>query len=381
MTSVGIYVHIPFCKKKCKYCDFTSFSCAEEKYEDYFKCLKQEIIGKTEEIKDDEISVDTIYIGGGTPSIVPADYIEQIVATIKNNYKVEKNAEITIEVNPGTVDREKLQKYYDIGINRLSIGLQSTNDKLLEMLGRIHTYSEFEDVYETARQVGFKNINVDLMIGLPKQTIEDVEDSLKKLIEKSPEHISVYSLIVEENTKMFDLIESGELELPDENLEREMYWKVKNTLQENGYKHYEISNFAKEGYESKHNLNCWKQHSYLGFGVAAHSYYDGMRYSNIESLNRYIENHKSGESVYNIVFHEKQSKEEMMKEYMLLGLRKINGINITEFKDKFSHNPLYVFRKELDKLVKEDLIEVDDNFVKLTIKGIDIANQVWMEFI
>lgn len=381
MTSVGIYVHIPFCKKKCKYCDFTSFSCAEEKYEDYFKCLKQEIIEKSEEIKGDEIVVDTIYIGGGTPSIVPADYIEQIVATIKNNYKVEKNAEITIEVNPGTVDREKLQKYYDIGINRLSIGLQSTNDKLLEMLGRIHTYSEFEDVYETARQVGFKNINVDLMIGLPKQTIEYVEDSLKKLIEKSPEHISVYSLIVEENTKMYDLIESGELELPDENLEREMYWKVKNTLQENGYKHYEISNFAKEGYESKHNLNCWKQHSYLGFGVAAHSYYDGMRYSNIESLNRYIENHKSGESVYNIVFHEKQSKEEMMKEYMLLGLRKINGIKISEFKEKFIDNPIYYFREQLNKLVEQDLVEVSEDRIYLTNKGLDLANIVWMEFV
>ena len=381
MKTVGIYIHIPFCKQKCKYCDFTSFPCMEQRYDDYFKYLTQEITEKAEELSTEDIEIDTVYIGGGTPSIVPEKYIETIVKLIYSKFKVVDNAEITIEVNPGTVNKEKLEKYYKIGINRLSIGLQSANDELLKMLGRIHTYNEFEDVYEKARKVGFKNINVDLMIGLPKQSIEDVEQSLKKIIDKSPEHISVYSLIVEEDTKMFDLIESGKLELPSEELEREMYWKVKNVLKDNGYEHYEISNFAKKGFESKHNSNCWKQHSYLGFGVAAHSYYDGIRYSNISDIKRYIENYENGESVYNIIFHEKQSKEQMMKEYMLLGLRKINGIKISEFKEKFVDNPIYVFRNELNKLVEQGLVEVLEDRIILTDKGLDLANVVWMEFV
>ena len=309
MKNIGIYVHIPFCKQKCKYCDFISFQCMEDKFEDYFKYLIKEIENKSEEVMDE---IDTIYIGGGTPSIVPAEYIEQVLKEIFGKYKVSKNAEITIEVNPGTVDEEKLKKYLSIGINRLSIGLQSTNDKLLKMLGRVHTYKEFEDVFEKARNVGFKNINVDLMIGLPNQTTEDVDESLEKIIDKNPEHISVYSLIIEENTNMFDLINEGILELPSEDLERKMYWRVKETLELNGYNHYEISNFSKVGFESKHNMNCWNQHEYLGFGVAAHSYFDGMRYSNINDLKQYIENFINEEAVYNVVFHEKQDKEEMM---------------------------------------------------------------------
>ena len=381
MNSVGIYIHIPFCKQKCKYCDFTSFACKEDIYDEYFKCLKKEITEKSDELDNENIEIDTIYIGGGTPSIVPTEYIEDIINLIYEKYNVSKIAEITIEANPGTIDKDKLEKYIEAGINRLSIGLQSTNDKLLKMLGRIHTYCEFEEVYKTARQVGFKNINVDLMIGLPNQTMKNVQESLEEIIKKSPEHISVYSLIVEENTKMFDLIESGELELPNENLEREMYWEVKNVLQENGYCHYEISNFAKKGFESKHNSNCWKQHSYLGFGVAAHSYYDGIRYSNITDLKTYIENFQNGESVYNIIFHEKQSKEQMMKEYMLLGLRKISGVKISEFKEKFIDNPIYYFREQLNKLVKQNLLEVSEDSIYLTNKGLDLANVVWMEFI
>ena len=312
LKNIGIYIHIPFCKQKCKYCDFVSFDCEENRIEDYFYCLLQEIEGKAEELKETQI-IDTIYIGGGTPSIVHAEYIERIVKTICKNYNVCENAEITIEVNPGTVNKEKLERYFSIGINRLSIGLQSTNNELLKMLGRIHTYKEFESTYRMARDIGFKNINVDLMIGLPRQTLEDVEESLEKIIEKNPEHISVYSLIVEENTRMFDLIENGTFTLPNEELERKMYRKVKEILEQHEFKHYEISNFSKEGYESKHNMNCWNQHSYLGFGVAAHSYFNGMRYSNIDNIKQYIENYENGEAVYNIVFHEKQSKNDMMK--------------------------------------------------------------------
>ncbi len=312
---------------------------------------------------------------------MPSKYIEKVISLIFSQFNVSKEAEITIEVNPGTVDIEKLEGYLGIGINRLSIGLQSTNDNLLKMLGRIHTYSEFQEVYKMARAVGFKNINVDLMIGLPNQTIDEVEDSLKRIIEENPEHISVYSLIVEEDTAIYSLIENKELILPEEDVERKMYWKVKEVLEESGYNHYEISNFAKQGYESKHNMNCWNQHSYLGFGLAAHSYFDAIRYSNINNINQYIENIKTENSVYNIIFHEKQDKSQMMKEYMLLGLRKIEGVKIKEFKNKFINNPIYIFRNELNKLVKQDLIKVSEDNIKLTNKGLDLANLVWMEFI
>lgn len=380
MKNIGIYIHIPFCKQKCKYCDFTSFQCMEDKQDEYFKYLLQEISEKADEINSDVI-VDTIYIGGGTPSIVSEKYIEQIIGIIKNNFKLIENPEITIEVNPGTVDELKLKKYFKIGINRLSMGLQSTNDKLLDLLGRIHTYAEFENAYTLARKVGFKNINVDLMIGLPKQTLKDVITSLNEIINKSPEHISVYSLIVEGNTQMYDLIENGKLKLPSEQMERKMYWKVKEVLEKNGYNHYEISNFSKPNFESKHNSNCWEQHDYIGFGIAAHSYYNGIRYSNITNLKQYIDNLKNGQSVYNIIFHENQDDESKMKEYMLLGLRKINGVNINEFKNKFIQNPLYLFRNELNKLTQNELICVEGDFIKLTNKGIDLANVVWMEFV
>ena len=385
MKKVGIYVHIPFCMQKCKYCDFVSFKCIDDKVDEYFNFLELEIIENAKKLKlednNEQIEIDTIYIGGGTPSIFSEKYIKKIIMQIRKNYKVSSNAEITIEINPGTVDEAKLRKYIEVGINRVSIGLQSTNNKLLNMLGRIHTYEEFEKVYILARKVGFKNINVDLMIGLPNQLIKDVEEAVNKVISKSPEHISVYSLIVEENTKMFELVENGNLKLPPEDIERKMYWKVKELLENNGYKHYEISNFAKENFESKHNMNCWKQQDYLGFGVAAHSYFNGIRYSNIENLKQYIENYKNGESIYNRVFHESQTKIEKMKEYMLLGLRKIDGMLVSEFKNKFVENPLYVFRNELNKLVSEGLIEIEENCVRLSNKGLDLANVVWMEFV
>lgn len=328
MIETGIYIHIPFCKQKCKYCDFVSFSNMENKVSKYIECVLKEIEEKSNSNKlnfenniEDLIQINTIYIGGGTPSIISEEYIEKIINKIRECFKLVDNPEITIEVNPGTVNRKKLEKYFKLGINRTSIGLQSTNDELLKLLGRVHSYSDFEEVYEMARNVGFKNINVDLMIGLPTQTIEDVQKSVYNIISKHPEHVSVYSLIVEENTKMFNLIEKGELKLPDEVLERQMYWSVKSILEENGYKHYEISNFSKPTYESKHNMNCWRQRPYIGFGVAAHSYFNNMRYSNIDSIKQYIENIENGESIYNIIFHENQGNNEMMKEFMLLRIK------------------------------------------------------------
>ena len=378
MRKVGIYIHIPFCKQKCFYCDFVSY-CDKTKFIDrYIDCLKKEIESKSNK---NEIVIDTIYIGGGTPSIIDVKLIIEVLESIKENFNVEKEAEITIEINPGTVNEEKLKLYKEEGINRVSIGLQSTNNDLLKMLGRIHTYEEFLKCSNMARNIGFKNINVDLMLGLPSQTLDDINKSMKRIINLKPEHVSVYSLIIEDGTKLARDVENGKLILPEEEIERNMYWKVKQTLENNGYIHYEISNFAKKGYESKHNMNCWSQKEYLGFGASAHSYFKSMRYSNIEDIEEYIDNISKGKIEQNKKVHEIQTVEDSKKEYMLLGLRKIDGVNITEFKNKFVDNPIYLFKKELSRLACEKLIEIDENRIKLTDKGLDLANIVWEEFV
>lgn len=372
---VGLYIHIPFCKAKCYYCDFISFANKEDLKKEYVEAVIKEIKYK----KIDKYNIKTMYIGGGTPSTLEAQDISRIVSEVKKG--LDKNSEITIEVNPGTVDKEKLKNYKDIGINRLSIGLQSTEDKLLKEMGRIHTYKEFLETYKSAKEVGFDNINVDLMLGLPSQKLSMLKKSLKEVIKLNPEHISVYSLILEENTKLYDKVDVGELVLPDEDLERKMYWKVKNILESKGYIHYEISNFAKEGYESRHNSDCWKQKEYIGIGIAAHSYMDSKRFSNIANIEKYINNIKNNEYEKNITIQEEQTKEDKKKEYMLLGLRTIAGVNIGEYKNKFGENPIFIFHRELDKLVTEKLLEVDGEYIKLTNKGIDLANIVWQEFV
>ena len=387
IEELGIYIHIPFCKQKCYYCDFISYSNKSCLINDYIKSMCEEIKQRIAEIKNNkkEYKITTIYIGGGTPSYIDSKYIkqvlEQIYAEAENvNIKLD-NPEITIEVNPGTITENKLIDYKEAKINRLSIGLQTTDNKLLKEIGRIHNFNEFLETYTLARKVGFKNINIDLMIGLPNQSIQALKETINKVIELNPEHISVYSLIVEENTPICKLIDTGKLELPNEELERNMYWYVKNTLELNGYIHYEISNFAKEGYFSKHNTNCWKQKQYIGFGLAAHSYINNVRFSNIESIEEYINNIKKGQPNENIIIHEKQNLEDMKKEYMLLGLRKIDGASIQEFKLKFQENPIYCFRNELQKLCNEDLIIVDGDKIRLTSRGLDLANLVWEEFV
>ena len=382
MKKLGIYIHIPFCKQKCFYCDFVSYANQDKYFQKYVQALNKEV---NNFIDNNEFEVQTIYIGGGTPSLIDAKYIEEILHIFEKRNLLKEVKEVTIEVNPGTVTEEKLRNYKNSGVNRLSIGLQSTEDKILKQIGRIHCYNDFLNTYKMAREVGFKNINVDLMIGLPNQKIIDVKNSLEKIIKLEPEppnHISVYSLIVEENTPIEKMLESGELELPNEELERNMYWYVKNFLELNGYKHYEISNFAKLGNESKHNLDCWNQKEYVGFGVAAHSYIDDVRYGNIGNVEEYIKNCENGEFGKNKVIDEVEndifSKE---KEFMLIGLRKIDGVSIQDFKNKFGENPIFVFKDELNKLVDENLLIIDFDRIKLTNKGLDLANIVWENFV
>ena len=379
MSEFGIYVHIPFCKSKCYYCDFISYSSKECIWDKYINSLVKEIEHNSSKLKEKNIT--TIYIGGGTPSIINSENIIKIVNTIKEKYKVISNCEITIEVNPGTVTKEKLIDYKNAGINRLSIGLQSTKDNLLKEIGRIHDYKQFLETYNMAKECGFDNINVDLMLALPNQTLKDIEESVEEIIKLNPKHISVYSLILEEGTRLCDMVERKEVDIIDDELERNMYWIVKKKLEEEEYIHYEISNFSKKGYESKHNLNCWNQEEYIGFGVAAHSYMDKKRFYNIINVEEYIKNIEDGKFEKNSFVEEIQNEEDIKKEYMMLGLRKIDGISIQEFKNKFIENPLYVFNKELAKLVEEELIEVDLDRIKLTKKGLDFANIVWEEFV
>lgn len=389
MKDMGLYIHIPFCKSKCKYCDFVSFSNKENLIEKYVDCIKQEIrdIGISnlydyKDGKDNLITLKTIYIGGGTPSVINSNYIKEIINCVRQNIKVEDNAEITIEINPGTVDNEKLKTYKEAGVNRLSIGLQSTDNNTLKRIGRIHTYEDFLNTYNIARQLDFKNINVDLMLALPEQTIQELIDGLKKVIDLNPEHISIYSLILEEGTKLYEEIEKEKkYVLPSDDIERQMYWKTKRMLEDAGYIHYEISNFAKKGFESKHNLSCWNQEEYIGVGAAAHSYSNNVRYSNIDNIEKYISNYEKGRDIDNLIFHEKQDKESKMKEYMMLGLRKIEGVNIHLFKNKFNQDPLSLFKTEIDKLINEKLILIDGSYIKLTDKGLDLANLVWEEFV
>lgn len=370
MKNLGIYIHIPFCIKKCDYCDFISYCDKNNLIEAYIEKLKEEI---TSNLNNNDYIIKTIYIGGGTPSSIDSKYIVEILNIIKEKFNLE-NAEVTIEVNPGTVTSNKLLDYKSAGINRLSIGLQETNNELLKQIGRIHIYEEFLETYNLARKIGFKNINVDLMIGLPNQNIANIKNSLEKIIKINPEHISVYSLILEEGTKLYRKYAEKQIELPDEELERNMYWYVKNTLENNEYIHYEISNFAKPGYESKHNVSCWNQEEYIGFGLAAHSYINNVRYSNNIDIDDYIKNNKK-------TIHEVQTKEDMQKEYMLLGFRKLEGVSVKKFKNKFGENPIFLFRNELNKLVSEDLLLVDGDNIKLTNKGLDLANLVWEEFV
>lgn len=381
LNELGIYIHIPFCKQKCYYCDFVSYSnkCSEVK--EYIESLKKEI----EEFDFSNYKVTSIYIGGGTPSYIDSIYIVEILSELKEKLKCNliefKDIEITIEVNPGTVDTKKLNDYKKLGINRLSIGLQSTKNDILKKIGRIHTYQEFLEIYKLARKTGFKNINIDLMIGIPGQKIGDLKNTLQDIIKLEPEHISVYSLIIEENTPIEKMLENGEIKLPDEDLERNMYWYVKNTLELNGYNHYEISNFAKFGKESRHNLNCWNQEEYIGFGVAAHSYLNGIRFSNTINVEEYIQHIENNRKEENIQIEESQSLEDKKNEFMMLGFRKIQGVDIARFKEKFIDNPIFLYRENLNKLVEEGLIEVDLNHIKLTNKGIDLANLVFEEFV
>lgn len=413
MKKLGIYIHIPFCAKKCDYCDFLSAPSDYKTMESYTKALIKEIELNKEKMA--EYLVDTVFIGGGTPSILEENLMVDMIETLKNNCNLDKNYEMTIECNPGTVTEKKLKAYKKAGINRLSFGLQSADNKELAAIGRIHTYEEFLDSYTVARKCGFENINIDLMSALPRQSVETYRNTLEKIIDLKPEHISAYSLIIEDGTKMKDRVEKalalGKNILPDEDEERKMYYLTEELLNEAGYKRYEISNYSKQDFECQHNIGYWKRKEYLGFGIGAASLYKEMRYNNVSDLKVYLDKlhgvqgqvsddvlnnfnndkekmleHMSGDRIYESHLDIKEklqhlSKEEQIEEQMFLGLRMVEGVSVKNFNENFGLEFDDIYGEVTKKLIDEGLLERFDEHIRLTKKGIDVSNYVMSEFL
>ena len=371
-----IYIHIPFCVKKCAYCDFLSGPQDRDTIEKYVDKLVEEIgVQKP-------ATVSSIFLGGGTPSVLDANQVTRIFDALRENFDIAEDAEITIEANPGTVTVEKLEAYKQCGINRISFGLQSTNNEELKLLGRIHTYEEFLESYQLARACGFENINVDLISAIPKQTVASWEETLKKVIALEPEHISAYSLIVEEGTpfaKVYGEGCPGEHDLPCEEEERAIYYRTEELLEKAGYHRYEISNYAKAGKECRHNLGYWERKDYLGIGLGAASLIGNTRYKNTDDLLYYMEHSSDLSAIQENV--EKLSLQEQMEEFMFLGLRKTEGVSVTEFKNTFGKTMEECYGEQIQKLKEQGLLEQKDGRLMLTRPGIDVSNYVFGEFL
>lgn len=390
--NLSIYIHIPFCVKKCDYCDFLSFPVGEcgkkddskgNRYSFYVEALLREIKAMGRQYRKEV--VDTIFIGGGTPSLLPIDEMHRIMNSVRQNFIVLPDAEITMEANPGTLTEEKLQAYHRMGINRLSIGLQSAKDSELKKLGRIHDFSVFQENYRLARSAGFDNISVDLMSGLPGQSVEDYRESLEIVASLNPEHISAYGLIIEEGTEFYHRYhgEEGEKLLPSEEEEREMYHLTGQILKQYGYYQYEISNYAKPGFESKHNTGYWIRKPYLGLGLGASSFYGETRWKNTDCMDVYLS--FLGEQGKNklLGIHREihgLTIEEQMEETMFLGLRMNQGVSGKAFFAQFEKSLEEVYGEWIQKMVSEELLEADEN-IRLTEKGRDLANYVMAGFL
>lgn len=387
--NLELYIHIPFCIRKCAYCDFLSFAAPERAYREYVDKLIEEIHGQSGNFAG--YCVTTVFVGGGTPSVLPAFLIEELFAVLYQCFDIAEDAEITLEANPGTLTMEKLEVYRQSGINRLSLGLQSADDQELRYLGRIHSYDDFLKSYQRARQAGFDNINVDLMSALPGQTVHSWKTTLRKVMMLRPEHISAYSLIIEEGTPFYGrygqaIPESGESalwslpNLPDEDTDREMYHLTREIMEAQGYGRYEISNYARPGYECRHNIGYWNGTEYLGLGLGASSYTFGFRYHNTADFKEYLslDLYESGSAARDI---KELSLEERMEEFMFLGLRMMQGVSGSEFLERFGQNMWNVYSTVLPKLQEQGLIEVNAPWVRLTELGIDVSNAVLCEFL
>lgn len=374
-----LYIHIPFCMKKCNYCDFLSFPSKAEGREEYVQSLIKEIEQTGKVLDKNAYVVRSIFIGGGTPSLLSGEQISQIMMKVRESFLIKEKAEVTMEANPGTLTEANLFSYKEAGVNRLSIGLQSADDTCLHLMGRIHSWEEFLKSYELARKAGFENINIDLMSGLPGQTMSIYRKTLERVVALQPEHISAYSLILEEGTPFG---ESKEIQkkIPDEETDREMYQFTKDILAENGYERYEISNYARKGKECIHNLGYWSGTPYLGFGLGASSYFEGTRFSNEKDLEKYKES-----PYVPFIMREDYTvlgQKDEMEEFMFLGLRKRAGISREEFKKRFKVNIEDVYGKVISKYEEIDLLEWTDEgkMLRLTDAGIDVSDYIFCDF-
>ena len=378
-NSLGIYVHIPFCVKKCNYCDFLSAPATKQVRKSYIEALIHQIEAHRGFLAEGNYEVKTIYFGGGTPSLLEVEEIGAVFESLKKVFELSdtemERMEITLEANPGTFGKDKLLAYREMGFNRISMGVQSMNNEELKLLGRVHTVEEFLDNFRLARECGFENINIDLMQSLPGQTLEGWEETLKQAIELKPEHISAYSLIIEEGTKFYEWYADKEELLPDEETERAIYYRTEELLKEAGYERYEISNYAKAGKESRHNLSYWQGVDYLGLGLGASSLINGERLVNEDELQEYLKNP---------CFIKEQNpltKQEQMEEFMFLGLRVMKGVSKQKFAEQFGITMEEVYGEVLARFVKEELLCVEEDQVSLTRKGIDVSNYVFAEFL
>ena len=376
MDKISLYIHIPFCAQKCLYCDFPSFARKDHLRKAYIEALNKEIINLRE--KHNNLEINTIFIGGGTPSVLESNELECLLKEVAK-LNMAKDIEYSMECNPGNLTEEKLEVMKKYGVNRISMGLQAKQDNLLKGLGRIHNYKTFKENFLLAKKVGFNNINVDLMFGLPNQRLNEWEETLREIISLEPAHISAYSLIIEEGTAFYNLYENDKLKLPTEEEERKMYHLAKKILEENGFNQYEISNYAKEGKECRHNLAYWNMDNWIGVGSAAASYINGKRIKNISSVEEYINSiNEKGEAVEEII---NNSKNDNMEEFMFMGLRKINGIDENEFKKRFSMNINDVYGEILNKYIDEGLLIRDSGRIFLSEKGIEISNIIMADFL
>ena len=384
MRELELYVHIPFCVRKCNYCDFLSAPCDVTTKARYVNALCQEILASGSLLQ--EYKVTSIFFGGGTPSLLSKEQISEVMQAIKAVARLTNTCEITIECNPGTLQKDLLETYYNLGINRLSFGLQSTNKEELRTLGRIHTYEQFVKNYKLARACGFTNINVDLMSALPNQTLESYEETLDQIIDLQPEHISAYSLIIEEHTEFWKVYgDEGpkKADIPSVELDRVMYERSRQILSQAGYERYEISNYAKPSYECKHNMGYWNRTEYLGFGLGASSHYQNQRFSNVIDLEAYISKRTNNQSTW--VDLQQLSKKEAMEEFMFLGLRLCQGVSKQQFMENFQVSMDEIYGTVIKKFITEHILQEyqrkQEHWIRLTDYGVDVSNVVLAEFL
>ncbi len=374
---IGLYIHIPFCVSKCRYCDFPSFSGMQEYFDDYAEAMCREM--KMIRERHGTLPVDTVYCGGGTPSLLSVEQITKIINTMSEMFIIKKNSEITIEANPGTVTAEKAKAYRELSFNRISIGLQAAQNKLLRFMGRIHTADMFINCIDLVKDYGFYNINADIIFGIPTQTMEDWNKTLQIIGKIDITHVSCYSLKLEENTLWYDMDRKGILPPVDDILEREMCYRAVSSLEQSGFYQYEVSNFSKPGFESKHNSKYWSGLPYIGIGAAAHSFMGNVRTANITNPIEYIQCIKKDnlpQAIGNEV-----GFEERLSERLILGLRFIKGVSLDQLLQEFGWKALSGHIQKIELLKKRNLVSVDGGMLKLTRKGLDYANQVWMEFL